>query len=214
MHTDLYWYKGLPHLQPLGGTFFVTTRLAESIPQVEKIRLAEQYALRKQQIVSKSDHLPNELDRLEKVYFAEYESLLDKADFGPRWLATHSFAEIVANTFHYWDEKVYELIAYTIMSNHFHVVFSLYNNKLEKQTQSLAQVVQSIKSFSGRKCNKLLGLNGPFWADKNYDRLVRDRNELYRIVHYILQNPVKAGLCQCWQDWKWTYIKPEYNDFE
>jgi putative transposase len=55
---------------------------------------------------------------------------------------------------------------------------------------------------------------GRFWEHESYDRLVRDRNELYRVVQYILQNPVKVGLRQHWQDWKYSYIKPDYNDFE
>lgn len=213
MHTDLYWYKGLPHLQPLGGTFFVTTRLAESVPQVEKVRLAEQYAFRKQQILANPAANPDEIDYLEKRYFADYEKILDKADFGPHWLGDSDIAEVVANSLHYWDDKAYELIAYTLMANHIHIVFTLFDNESGKQTRSLVQVMQSVKSFSARQCNLLLKREGPFWADKNYDRLVRNRNELYRIVQYILQNPVKASLCECWQDWKWTYIKPDYNDF-
>ncbi|GAB2550961.1 hypothetical protein GCM10027085_47540 [Spirosoma aerophilum] len=184
------------------------------MPQVEKIRLAEQYALRKQQIISQQGYSSSELDRLEKVYFAEYESLLDKADYGPKWLTMDSVAETVSNSLLYWHDKSYDLIAYTLMSNHIHVVFTLFDNEPGKKTQSLKSVLQSVKSFSGRQCNQILQRTGPFWSDKNYDRLVRDRHELHRIVQYVLQNPVKAGLCDRWQDWQWTYIKPEYNDFE
>ncbi|GAB4030967.1 transposase [Spirosoma gilvum] len=212
MHTDFYWYKGLPHLQPLGGTFFVTTRLYGSLAQAEKERMADKYAVKRQEILVRPGHSREELDRLEKMYFGEYDKLMDQGDYGPRWLATDAIAELVAQSLHYWDDKAYNLIAYTLMPNHIHVAFSLFDPESGRQALPLAKILQSIKSFSARQCNQLLAREGRFWDDKNYDRLVRDRDELKRIVQYILQNPVKAGLCERWQDWKWTYVKPEYND--
>ncbi|WP_425290788.1 hypothetical protein [Spirosoma linguale] len=74
--------------------------------------------------------------------------------------------------------------------------------------------MHSLTSYTAKKCNELLDRSGGFWEHESYDRLVRDWNELHRIVQYTLQNPVKAGLCARWQDWKWTYTKPEYNDFD
>ncbi len=74
--------------------------------------------------------------------------------------------------------------------------------------------MESIKKFSARTCNKLLNRTGkPFWQHESYDRLVRDRDELYRIIAYVLDNPIKAGLCENHKDWKWSYIKPAYNEF-
>ena len=30
-----------------------------------------------------------------------------------------------------------------------------------------------------------------------------------RIVQYVLDNPVKAGLVDSWNQWPWTYCKPD-----
>jgi hypothetical protein len=38
---------------------------------------------------------------------------------------------------------------------------------------------------------------------------VRDEDELERIVLYIINNPVKAGLVDDWNDWPFTYVNPE-----
>lgn len=211
LHTDFYRSR-LPHIQPLGGTFFVTARLYDSVPQIEKQRLSETFLLRKQQIMAQRDHTPDELDRLTKQYFTAYETILEKSDFGPKWLAIDAVAEQVAAALHYFDAKRYELIAYCLMSNHIHVVFTL-NDNGTMGAVTLQQTMHSLKSFTASKCNELLDRTGAFWEYESYDRLVRDRDELHRIVKYVLQNPVKAGLCQGWQDWEWTYIKPEYNDF-
>lgn len=212
IHTDFYRSR-LPHIQPLGGTFFVTTRLHGSIPQIEKQRLSEDYLFRKQQILARRDYSSNELDRLTRQYFTAYETILEKSDFGPKWLGIDAVAKQVASALHYFDGKRYELIAYCLMSNHIHAVFTLVDGE-ESSTFSLQQVMYSLKSFTASKCDELLDRTGPFWEHESYDRLVRDRNELYRIVQYVLQNPVKAGLCRRWQDWQRTYIKSEYNDFE
>lgn len=58
-----------------------------------------------------------------------------------------------------------------------------------------------------------MNLSNNFWEEETYNRLVRDGDELRRVVRYILNNPVKAGLCEDWKEWKWTYIKSEYDEF-
>ena len=44
-----------------------------------------------------------------------------------------------------------------------------------------------------------------FWQHESYDHVVRDENELGRIVEYVLNNPVKVGFCENWEDWKYSY---------
>lgn len=209
-----FYISKLPHIQPLGGTFFVTSRLAGSLPQMEKVKLVEEYELRKCQIKAASDNPEVELDKLERIFFAKYEAIVDKAESGPMWLGDAGIAKLVSDAFHFWDIKKYDLIAYTIMSNHFHIVFTLNETDSNQPLIVLDRVMQSLKGFTALECNKQVKRSGPFWEHGSFDRMPRNRNELYRIVQYILQNSVKAGLCDHWQDWKWTYIKPEYNDFE
>jgi hypothetical protein len=69
--------------------------------------------------------------------------------------------------------------------------------------------MQSIKTFTARK-SELLDRSGQFWQYESYDRVVRDAEELSRIITYVLNNPVKAGLCDSWEDWKYSYINPKY----
>lgn len=70
---------------------------------------------------------------------------------------------------------------------------------------SLARITQAIKSFSARQANAILGRSSePFWQDESYDHWVRSPEELRKIVQYIQDNPVMAGLVKRAEDWRWS----------
>ena len=73
------------------------------------------------------------------------------------------------------------------MPNHVHLLVT--------PSVPVSRLTHSLKRFTAREANRLLGLTGnPFWQDESYDRLVRDEAELQRITRYIEWNPVRAGL--------------------
>jgi putative transposase len=68
--------------------------------------------------------------------------------------------------------------------------------------------MQYIKGGSSRKINQFLRKSKqPFWAQDSFDHYVRNDEEWLRIVHYILQNPVKAGLVSEWSKWPHTLVQ-------
>jgi len=71
----------------------------------------------------------------------------------------------------------------------------------------LVRTLQRLKSYTATQANKLLGLTGAFWQSETYDHVVRP-GELERIVSYVLENPVNAGLVEDWQQWPHTYLAP------
>jgi len=71
--------------------------------------------------------------------------------------------------------------------------------------------MQSIKRVSARESNKILQREGTFWLNESFDRLVRDDKELYFTIEYVINNPVKAGLCKRPEDWKYTYLHSDYK---
>lgn len=42
------------------------------------------------------------------------------------------------------------------------------------------------------------------WQDESYDHWARDEEEMVRIIQYIENNPVQAGLCRRPEDWPWS----------
>ena len=53
-------------------------------------------------------------------------------------------------------------------------------------------------------CNRIRGANRAFWQRETYDHWARDENETLRIIEYIENNPVKAGLCGKPEDYRWS----------
>lgn len=186
-----YTRRNLPHLYFEYGIYFVTFRLFGSLPRNVLFEINSSME-----------------DDESKMLFKKYDDMLDSGNWESKYLANDEIAAKVKYCIHYSDGEEYNLICYSIMSNHVHILFELLENN-----KGLSKIMQSIKGISARESNKLLNRKGKFWQDESYDRLVRNENEFYRILKYVLMNPVKAGLVENWKDWKNNYCNPEYMDF-
>ncbi len=198
--------RNLPHLQPPGATLFVTFRLAGSIPAAVMERLSEEY----EQALAQAERIADEKERSERIYFekrrqfGKYDTALDTGADGPFWLRQPEIAEIVVASLHYRHGKVYDLDTFCVMPNHVHVVFTPLPSG-ENSYYALPRIMHSLKLHTAKEGNKLLNQTGAFWQHESYDHVVRNPDEHQRIVEYVLNNPVKAGLAAHWRDWPWTY---------
>jgi REP element-mobilizing transposase RayT len=191
MKKRIFYKRKLPHWQPAFSDFFVTYRLAGSVP-VNVI----QYLSKKYEVAYEKEK-----------YFAEWEYFLESSDNGPRWLSNASVAELVLNSLKYKNNLDYSLWAATIMSNHVHIVLR------NKADLPLDKILQNHKKFTAVHCNKILNRKGPFWAEESFDTLIRNSNHLFNCINYCINNPVKAGLVCKWTDWPWTYLDPTIEKF-
>ncbi|MEW6194689.1 MAG: hypothetical protein AB1521_06015 [Bacteroidota bacterium] len=88
--------------------------------------------------------------------------------------------------------------------------FHLDNNvsgRIGDSTYIVTKILQELKKFTARGCNKILNRSGSFWQHESYDHVVRNEAELNSIVTYVLNNPVKAGLVDNPDNWSWSYCK-------
>ena len=184
----MFFRRNLPHLHPSEGTFFITYRLAGTIP----------ISVLKQMRENTSGIEP---DILKDAFFEDYDAFLDFQANPIKHLSNIDIAELNKKALHYYDAKEYDLICYCVMSNHIHVVF-----KLRAESKSLTSIMHSIKRFTARESNKILNRQGKFWQEESYDRMVRDQMELRNTVEYVINNPVKVGLVNNWEDWPHTYV--------
>jgi putative DNA methylase len=90
------------------------------------------------------------------------------------------------------------------MPNHVHVCLT--------PRIDLSKVTQGLKGFTSREINKLQNEVGRiFWQDESYDHWARDDEELVRIIAYIENNPVRAGLCAEPSEWMWSSARLRAN---
>jgi REP element-mobilizing transposase RayT len=203
----LFYRRNLPHYQPEDATLFVTFRLAGSIPVRVVRELAETHA----NVLSDLRALPDSpekslrLSEEQSRAFGRWDAALHHLDCGPRWLETPEIAAMVADSLRFRHEKVYLLRAYCIMPNHVHVVFTPLPTG-DGEFHSLAKIMHSLKLRTASEANRRLKIQGEFWQHENYDHVVRDEAEYGRIIEYVLNNPVKAGLVAEWQAWPWSYV--------
>ncbi|GAB2523235.1 transposase [Spirosoma aerophilum] len=208
--------RNLPHLQYVGATFFVTFCLKGSLPAaVVQELIAERERAIKHLKEKGEGGTADAVYREHKRYFARIERTLDAGRYGHDWLKSPAVAEVVARRIREADWVGYALLAYCIMPNHVHLVvdtaMQLDTLQPDEEISStnyrqLYQTLKVIKGSSAFEANQLLGRTGAFWQPESYDHYVRDPGELKRILNYTVQNPVKAGLVDDWQDWPYTYL--------
>jgi len=213
MDNKEFYRRNLPHFQIRGQTFFVTWLLANALQNRVISSLNLEYQQIKSGIDPKVDDKKKALLKAGQNYFKQFDEKLHSSKTGKHYLKDSKIANIVANSIHFWDSKRIDLCCYCIMSNHIHAIFTVFERDETGKPLYLQDVMESIKKYSAGKCNKLLGRSGQFWQHESYDRLIRDREELYYTICYVLDNPVTAGLCKERKEWKWSYIKSEYNEF-
>jgi len=130
------------------------------------------------------------------------DRLLDNARAGPLYLRMPEIAKMMVIAIRYQDGRHFDLHNFVVMANHVHLLIT--------PRISVSKLMQSLKRFTAREGNKILDFTGrPFWQDESYDRLVRDEVEFRRIAHYIVMNPVKAGLAATPEDFLWSSARAD-----
>ena len=133
------------------------------------------------------------------VYFITFRTYKDV-------VLSEDARDIVLDSILFWKDKKFSLYGAVVMPDHIHLILQ----PLEKSQQcfySLAEILHSIKSYSAKKVNQLSGKSGVVWLDENFDRIVRDDEELLEKMTYIKNNPVKTGLVEKAADYKWLFIE-------
>jgi type I restriction enzyme R subunit len=200
---ELFRRRDLPHWDLPGAIYFVTSCLEGSIPAQGRLDLKGYRSRLKQR--------PRRMGITDKAWnvhqwkltFARCEHWLDHRP-AVRHLMDARLATVVVDAMRHFDGERYDLLAYGIMPSHFHWVFrplEAWTATLDKGRAPREAIMHSLKRYTARECNILLGRQGRFWQEESYDHCVCDFDELERIIAYIEGNPVRARLVDRPEQW-------------
>jgi REP element-mobilizing transposase RayT len=197
-HVEITKRNRLPHWNATHAVQYVTFNLADAIPKDVQSSIEAQCNAREAFIRATRGALTlAEQHAIAKERRRAIERALDQ-DLGECLLRDEALAAIVAQSIQFLDGWKYELVAWTVMPNHGHLLY-------RTMTDSPGSIMHSLKGFTGREINRGLGRQGRVWAEEYYDHAVRNSEELQRIVRYIMNNPSRAGL----RDWKFMGMKAQ-----
>ena len=186
--------RRLPHWQMDGSVYWITFRLADAIPQ-DKLRVWKQ---------ARDIWLRLHPEPWSEADWTEYDQRFGKkieawldAGMGSCALARLDVREAVKKCLLRFNRERLLLHAAVIMPTHVHLLLE------PLKGHDLSRLLQGIKGASAREANKRLGTAGTFWLDESFDHIVRSEKQYRRLVRYIADNPVKAGLRE---DEYWLYL--------
>jgi putative transposase len=196
-----FYERHLPHWRQDGATYFVTFRLADSLPHSKLDELA------RIKLEWERTHPPPRskvaLEEWARMSFERVEFWLDQG-FGDCILRNEQHASRIIEALHYFDDSRYELDGYVVMPNHVHVVL----RPVKPAVNSLEKILGSWKSYSSRRINTASNQQGAVWQDESHDRIIRDEEHLWRALRYIGRNLERSGFPR---DSQRAWIRPEWE---
>ena len=191
--ADLHVHRqNLPHWRQWGATYFVTSRLADSVP----VAVAAEWGRKRDRWlrargVRSAEELAPLTDEQRREYHREFtaafHTLLD-AGHGGCLLAKTVCAEIVIARLAAGHGTAYALDAWCIMPNHLHALVA------PGRHVTLGEIVRHWKGGSAFEMNRALSRRGQVWQPEPFDHIVRSEAQLTHFRGYIAANPEKAGL--------------------
>ena len=112
---------------------------------------------------------------------------------GENQLCRPEMARAILEAFKHNHEKLaWHCRIVLLMPDHLHAILAF------PEFPGMKTAIRNWKRFSSRQF-------GVRWQRDFFDHRLRNKDELDEKLSYILLNPVRKGLCQEIEDWKWVY---------
>ena len=178
LHANIKNGGHLPHWQQENVMQFITFRLADSLPQ-EKLKEFQE---------TLDEWIKQHPGQWSDEEIDDYNDLCESLDkyldtgFGECVLKFREVQNIVESAIKFFDGDRYDLFDYIIMPNHVHLLL------IPSIEYSVEEITHSIKSYTAKRINTILGKTGKIWQRESFDRMLRSFGDYVDKVEYIKHN--------------------------
>ena len=95
------------------------------------------------------------------------------------------------------DRFNFSVHAYCQMTNHYHLL-------VETVDGGLGRGMRHLNGVYSQNINRRHGLSGHLFQGRYHAVLVQKDSHLLELARYITLNPVRAGIVECPEDWRWS----------
>lgn len=106
--------------------------------------------------------------------------------------------------------KPFDLVAYCLLPDHIHLLVTL----PEAESDYSIRIREIKRLTTLRMKHKLEGDVDRIWQDKYWEHTIRDEKDLKVHFDYIHYNPVKHGLMETFDGWKWSSFGSYFDEGE
>lgn len=198
-----YKRRDIPHWDIQDARQHISFRLSDSLPHKQLETLKKQV---------------EEYPPIKQNYYLhrEIEEWINRG-VGSCILKIPELAQCVIEAFNSLNEERYHLYEWVIMPNHVHVLIK------EFPQNPLCDIVNSWKHYTSRRFDIILKnlktsnrypkgyieniintFQGHYWIIDYWDVLIRSNRHFRMESNYIANNPVKAGLVEKPEDYRWS----------
>jgi len=150
------------------------------------------------------------------IYHCRFSLLPHIQAFAEDWMFEIVEAEILSH-----HKKTCLIYGYVVMPSHSHAVVQPLPGRFDpiswadyRQFQKLEIIIGKIKGASSRRINRILGRSGSIWKDEAFDRSARNDKDLRDMIEYVHFNPVRWGLFDSPEKYRWSSARTIYSGEE
>jgi putative transposase len=94
------------------------------------------------------------------------------------------------------SRREWRLHAYCVMTTHLHLV-------VETREANISRGMQNLLGVYAQRFNARWGRFGHLFAERFSSKLIEDEEYFWKACHYVLHNPVRAGVARAPEAWPW-----------
>ena len=106
-----------------------------------------------------------------------------------------AFTRLLSQASHRFEIRV---LAWCLMGTHFHLI-------VECCQEQLSLAMHRLNGIYAQTFNRRHGRRGHLFEERFAAWVIESDAHLHAAIHYVMQNPVAAGLCRDSRDWMWSW---------